>query len=286
MKSNKASFTAKGIATLRAVESMKPEGERLFYDPHAKLFTGRFLLALSKFVMDTGYAGKRGPGVPEFIACRVRYMDDYLLKCVREGIRQLVILGAGYDSRAYRFSDILKDLSVFEVDHPASLQDKEEKLKKAGVDTGSVIYVPVDFNIDSLGERLNQYGYAADKRTLFIWEGVTYYLESQAIDSTLEFIARNSGEGSSVIFDYTYTWVVAGDCERGEIVRMKRYRRFTSEGIVFGIEEGRIGEFLEQRGFCGIVNATSEDFKRLYYGNADKQIAPIYSIVFASVKEK
>lgn len=285
MKKNKASFTAKGIATLRAVESAKPENQRLFYDPYAKLFAGRMLFWLSKLVMDTGYAGKRGPGVPEFIAARVRYIDDYLLACVKEDLQQLVILGAGYDSRAYRFAGILSGVKVFEVDHPASLKDKREKLNKYDVDYRHVVYVPVDFNTDSLGERLEQHGYSAQNKTLFIWEGVTYYLESQAVDATLSFIAGNSGKGSSVIFDYTYTWVISGDCRRGEIIRMKRYRRLTNEGFIFGIEEGKISEFLKARGFSEVVNAGSEDFKRMYYGDSNKEVAPVYSIVHAKVNK-
>lgn len=282
MKKNKASFTAKGIAALRAVESAKPEDERLIFDPYAKLFAGRMLFGLSKFFIDTGFAAKRGPGVPEFIAARVRYIDDCLLACVKEGIGQLVILGSGYDSRAYRFADALSGVKVFEVDHPASLQGKKEKLKRHGVNTGNVIYVPVDFNTDSLGERLKQHGFSAESKTLFIWEGVTYYLEPQAVDATLAFIAGNSGKGSSVIFDYTYTWVISG-CSRGEIVRMKRYRRFTSEGMVFGIDDGKISEFLEARGFSGVVNVGCDDFKRLYYGDTNKETAPIYSIAYAKV---
>lgn len=286
MKKNKASFTAKGIAALRAVESMKPEGERLFYDPYAGLFTSPILVKMSRYFIITGYAGKRGPGVPEFIASRVRYIDDYLLSCVKGGISQLVLLGAGYDSRAYRFAEALRNVKIFEVDHPASLQDKKEQLKESAVDTGSVIYVPVDFNIDSLEDRLKSAGYDIGKKTLFIWEGVTYYLEAAAVDATLKFIAQTSGKGSSVIFDYTFTWVINGDCSRGEIIRMKRYRRFTKEGLTFGIEEGTIKYFLEARGFSDVVNATSEDFKKLYYCKTEKEVAPIYAIAYAKVKGK
>ena len=284
MKKNKASFTAKGIAVLRAVESMKPEGERLFYDPYAERFVSKALLKMAKFFMDIGYAKKKGPGVPEYIASRVRYIDDYLLECIKDGIGQIVILGAGYDSRAYRFNELKEKVKVFEVDHPASLEDKKKVLEKYfGKIPENIIYAPIDFNTEDLGKCLIGRGFDVNVKTLFIWEGVTYYLASEAVDSTLEFVAKYSGPGSSIIFDYTYDWVIQGKSNRGEIVRMKRYRRFTGEGLVFGIEEGKIVEFLEARGFCKVVNAGSDDFKRLYFSGTDKDVAPIYSIVHATV---
>ena len=107
------------------------------------------------------------------------------------------------------------------------------------------------------------HGFDVNAKTLFIWEGVTYYLTAGAVDSTLVFVAKNSGVGSSIIFDYTYSWVIEGKSKRGEIVRMQRYRRFTGEGLVFGIEEGKIVKFLEARGFCKVVNANGDDFKKL-----------------------
>jgi methyltransferase (TIGR00027 family) len=284
MKENKASLTAKGIAIMRAVESMKPENERLFYDPFAEHFVSRALLKITKFIMDIGYAEKKGPGVPEYIASRVRYIDDYLAACIKDGIEQLVILGAGYDSRAYRFNELRGKVKVFEIDHPASLEDKKKRLEKYfGQIPENIIYVPIDFNTDELSKCLIGYGFDINLKTLFIWEGVTYYLASEAVDSTLEFIAKNSGAGSSVIFDYTYSWVIEGKSKRGEIVRMKRYRRFTGEGLVFGIEDGKIVEFLETRGFCKVVNANGDDFKRLYFSGTDKEVAPIYSIAYAEV---
>jgi methyltransferase (TIGR00027 family) len=286
MKKNKASFTARGIAAIRAVESMKPESERLIYDPFAAHFVSPAMVRMSKFFMETGYAAKRGPGVPEFIISRVRYIDDYLIDCIEDGIAQLVILGSGYDSRAYRIPELAGRVRVFEVDHPASLEDKKEVLRKHfGELPENVVYVPVDFNTDDLGACLERSGYDRELKTLFIWEGVTYYLEAAAVDVTLGFIADSSGPGSSVIFDYTYTRVVGGECRRGEIVRMKRYRRFTNEGLVFGIEEGHIREFLEARGFTDVVDASAEDFKRLYFSGT-KEVAPVYSIVHAAVNAR
>jgi methyltransferase (TIGR00027 family) len=285
MEKGKSRLIAKGIAAIRAVESMKPEGERLFYDPYAKGFAGRSLVWINKFFM--GYAKRAGPGLWEFIVSRVRYIDDFLQKCIREGIQQLVILGAGYDSRAYRIEELKKGIKVFEVDRPAAMKDKKAKLEKIfGKLPDHVKYVPVDFDKESLEEQLIENGYDKNLKTLFILEGVTYYISQETADNILSFVAKKSGEESSIIFDYIYIRAISGEQKRGEITRMKRYRRFTGERIVFGVEEGTIKKYLEERDFYKVVNATNEDFEKLYFEGKNINIAPVYAIAHATVKPK
>ena len=106
MRKRQSSLTASGIAIIRALESIKPEGERFCFDPFARQFTNSWLYYFAKFFVDTGYAQKRGPGVMEFLLARARYMDDFLQIYIDDGLEQLVILGAGFDSRAYRFEKL------------------------------------------------------------------------------------------------------------------------------------------------------------------------------------
>jgi O-methyltransferase involved in polyketide biosynthesis len=117
-------------------------------------------------------------------------------------------------------------------------------------------------------------------------EGVTFYLTAQAVDDTLAFIARN--KGSNVIFDYTYTSVIDGTYIRPEVGSMKRSSKYTGEGRVYGIQEGKIGEFLEKRGSENVVNATGDDLQQMYFrgANAKRKVASIYCIVHATVKLK
>jgi len=233
-----------------------------------------------------GYGEWRAPGIMEFIVARARYIDDYLQTCLKNGIDQLVILGAGLDSRAYRFEQLREHVKVFEVDHPATQQEKCRKLAKIfGELPKHVTFVPIDFNEETL-EKLYSFGYERQRKTLFIWEGVTYYLVAEAVDSSLRFVVKNSGQGSSIIFDYVYASALTAAQKRGEITRMQRYGRFTGEPLTFGIEEGKVGGFLGQRGYIQIENATSEDLKRAYFTgiNRDRPIAPIYAIVHATVK--
>lgn len=236
MRKGQSSTTASGIAALRAYESDKPEGERICNDQYARLFVGKAMNATMKFFFRIGFDKIKGPDVVGYLVVRCRYMDDYLASYIKDGIKQLVILGAGFDSRAYRFEQLKGHVKVFEVDHPATQQVKREKLNKifGGVPDG-VVLVPVDFNTQKLEDRLRESGYDERLKTLFIMEGVVFYLTPEAVDGTLAFIANHSGDGSSVIFDYTEKSVVDGTHRRSEISSMRRYKAVSGEEIVFGI---------------------------------------------------
>jgi len=283
MKKRQASVTAQGIAFVRAFESVKPENERICYDPLARRLINPAFYILGKLFIN--YAECKGPGVIAFLATRCRYMDDYLQACLAAGIEQLVILGAGLDSRAYRVKGLQGRVQVFEVDHPATQAVKLAKLKRIlGELPAHVTYVPIDFDVETL-EKLFECGYQRQKKTLFIWEGVVYYLTSEAVDQTLHFVATNSGAGSSIIFDYVYTSALTATDKRSEITRMQRMQRYTGEGLIFGIEEGQIEAFLQARGYTQIGNMTAADLKKAYLTgvNQTRIIAPIYAIVYATV---
>jgi methyltransferase (TIGR00027 family) len=283
MKKSQTSVTAKGIALIRALEYERPAAERICSDPLARKFISPGFYLLGKLF--AGYGERKGPGVAGFLTARCRYMDDFLRECLAGGIGQLVILGAGLDSRAYRFEELKKGVRVFEVDLPATQKAKTEKVKKVlGGAPDHVTYVPIDFNTEGLG-KLRSAGYAPDKKTLFLWEGVTYYLDAGAVDQTLEFVAGNSAPGSSIVFDYMDPSALTAAKKRGEIERMARASRFTGEGLVFGIEPERIVEFLRVRGFDRIVNMTADDLRAKYFtgANSVRTIAPIYAIASARV---
>lgn len=135
---------------------------------------------------------------------RTRHIDGALLDAVRGGDRQVVNLGAGFDSRAYRFANELRDVRTFEVDYPPTQEYKKLRLKEMlGRIPSSVRFVPMDFRKDDLLRQLKKSGYREDEPTFFIWEGVTYYLSEPLIRTTLRFVREHSGAGSSIVFDYT-----------------------------------------------------------------------------------
>ncbi|HEX7975724.1 MAG TPA: class I SAM-dependent methyltransferase [Anaerolineales bacterium] len=286
MRKDQASLTAIGIAMARAVESDKPAGERILYDPFARRFVPSWLYALLVFFFKTGYTELRGPGVLGFLMARDRYIDDTLQALLDGGIRQLVILGAGFDSRAYRFEGLKGRVKVFEVDHPATQKNKLEKLQRIfGEVPGHVTYVPIDFNTQTLDNRLLESGYEPGLQTLFIWQGVTMYLAPEAVDSTLAFVEGCSGPGSAIVFDYVYRSLLEGSRTQSEISNMRRYRFMTGEGLTFGIEEGGVEAFLKEHGFRQVRDVGAKDLKQAYFTgkNAGRKVAGGYGIATAFV---
>ena len=143
----------------------------------------------------------------------LRYFDDFTEKSITDGIEQLIILGAGYDTRAYRIEG-LKNIKVFEVDHPNTQSFKIQKIKEAfGSIPDHVVYVPVDFEKETFGQKLFDERYNSSKKTLFIMEGLSMYIPPKAVAETLLFIVGNSCNGSAVIFDYYPESVVDGTCK-------------------------------------------------------------------------
>jgi methyltransferase (TIGR00027 family) len=115
--------------------------------------------------------------------------------------QQLVILGAGLDGRAWRMSE-LKDVTVFEVDHPDSQREKRERAAKLTPLAGSIHFVPVDFTHDKLADALEAAGHDAKRPTVWVWEGVVMYLSPEQVEDTLEVIDRRSAGGSRLIIAY------------------------------------------------------------------------------------
>jgi methyltransferase (TIGR00027 family) len=283
MRKSQSSLTASGIAIMRAVESERPADERICYDPFARRFVPGWLYYLMRFFIRTGYAEWRGPGVNGFLAARDRYSDDVLQKFLNEGLQQLVILGAGYDSRAYRFN--LAGMKVFEVDHSATQADKLAKLKAIfGKIPEHVTYVPVDFNTQTLEARLLESGYDPKQKALFIWQGVTMYLTNEVVDSTLAFVVNHSGAGSAVVFDYIYRSILDAQ-KHGEIKNMRRYRFMTGEALTFGIPEGRVETFLKERGFHSVKDVDVDYLKATYFigKNAGRAVVGGYGIVIGAI---
>ena len=289
MRKNQSSLTAIGIAIVRGIESEKLENERICYDPYASRFVTPLLYKFVRFFDKIGYSEIKGPGVMGFLTVRERHIDEYLKACLKDGIQQLVILGAGLDARAYRFDELKNGVKVFEVDHPASQATKLEKLKQVfGSQPAHVIYVGVDFNAQRLDQRLFESGYNESLKTLFIWQGVTPYLTPEAVDSTLAFIAEHSGAGSAVIFDYMYPTLLDGTIKRSEVANMRSKRWVSNEMLTFGIPEGNITEFLEQRGFTQVHDADNKYLHDTYFtgDKAKRTVAYGYAIASAVVSSK
>jgi methyltransferase (TIGR00027 family) len=176
----------------------------------------------------------------------------------------------------------------FEVDIPATQEEKKTRVKKAlGSIPRQVVYVPIDFNTQSLEEALTKAGYDPTEKTFFIWEGVTMYLNGHGVDSTLDFIARRSAPGSSVVFDYLLQSVIDGTsddfgCKRGA----KRVAQW-GEPWRYGIKQGAAREFCDERGLLLLSDLRPDQLETLYLigktGRADGPMAQCARIMHAAV---
>jgi methyltransferase (TIGR00027 family) len=137
----------------------------------------------------------------DIIPLRVSKVDAELTAAIEGGCRQLVLLGAGLDTRAYRMP-VLAGIPVYEVDHPATQAYKQRRAAPLAPLARSVTFVPVDFESDSLAERLSRTGFRSDEPTVWVWEGVIMYLTDEAVRGTLSDVARCSAPGSILIANY------------------------------------------------------------------------------------
>jgi len=198
MKEREPSLTAFAAATHRAVHQVV-EKERIFSDPLALAIVG--MRAEDVRHQDELQSSRRA--IRLFIAARSRYAEAAVERAVEQrGVRQIVILGAGLDTFAYR-SRLPGNTCIFEVDHPATQAWKLRRLEQVGIERpASLIYAPVDFENDTLLDGLNAVGFDSTQRTFFMWLGVVPYLTEEAIDGTLGMIASLPG-GAEVVFDYS-----------------------------------------------------------------------------------
>lgn len=139
-------------------------------------------------------------GLVDHNVLRTEAIDAHLLRALRSGARQLVILGAGMDARAWRL-DALQDATVFEIDHPATQQYKRDRVAGKTPPT-DIRYVSVDFEREQFTEKLRSAGFLPMERSIWIWEGVTMYLPLAAVHETLGQLTLLAAEGSLLAMTY------------------------------------------------------------------------------------
>jgi methyltransferase (TIGR00027 family) len=263
----------------------RPEGQRLCTDPYARSFVSALTFYPTWALVRLGILDVTLPrGTVDFALARERYIHDLMVREISSGIQQLVILGAGFDTRAYRIAE-LGDIPVFEVDHPVTQAGKRAALEKVDAKLPAKhTFVSVDFDKQQLGDRLAMAGYDQRARTLFVWQCVIMYLTRQGVDGTLAFIADHSGPGSMVVFDYFQSDRLRG----AKAASMMLMVRAMGEPVTFGIPAAEIGSFLETRGFTNVENADAAELRRLYMTgpNASRPVVDGAAIASARVARR
>jgi methyltransferase (TIGR00027 family) len=178
---------------------------------------------------------------------RTRFIDEMMERAVRNGATQLVILGAGFDTRAHRFAELLKDVAVIEIDYGATQEYKRRRVEAAlGGAPANVAYGPIDFTRESLGEALRRAGFQPGRKTYYICEGVSMYVPEEAMKETLRAIAAESAPGSALLLEY----LNSGGLEllRKYPTGMVKNAFDWGEPFVFGVPDGKDREFFLEVG--------------------------------------
>lgn len=197
MQLGRPSRTAWAAAAHRAAHQILEQG-RIFADPLALRILGEDPDTVARKAEEQ--PSRRGMRI--FIAVRTRFAEDALTAAVECGVCQVVVLGAGLDTYAYR-STLRDRLRIFEVDHPATQAWKRQRLLDAAIPIpSSLTFAPIDFEHQTLAEGLAAAGFDSSQQTFFTWLGVVPYLTEEAVWSTLGFIA-SLPNGAHVVFDYS-----------------------------------------------------------------------------------
>jgi len=277
------------IAGMRAGETQLPENERVFEDPYAAYFFPPDIREHFKDVAavraERAQYEQMMPGVNGALAARIRYIDECLRDEIENGLRQLVVIGAGYDTRAYRIEGVREALMVFEVDHPDTQAVKKETIRSIfnGL-PGHVAYVPVVFGQDRLDEKLLQHGYKPQLKTLFIVEGLLMYIPPAAVDALLAFVTGASAPGSALVGDVFDTTVVDGTSDLPEARVLRQFVETEGSQLQFGIPAGTVESFFMERGFTQVACVSTEACKKKYFGpgSRDRTVSSMFSFVNAA----
>jgi methyltransferase (TIGR00027 family) len=203
---------------------------------------------------------------------RSRYAEDSLGEALWERIEQYVILGAGFDTFAFRRPDLADRLQVFEVDHPATQALKRQRISAAGWQApANLHFVPVNFAEENLVDALKDTGYDAGKLSFFSWLGVTYYLTKEAIETTLRSIAKIAPSGSTIVFDYMDADAFIPEKAGRSIKLMQETAGMVGEPMKSGFDPLKLGEDLERMGWRLEENLSPADIEARYFaGRSDR----------------
>jgi len=269
MEPGKHSHMAEGTAYLRAVH-MSIDGEpKILEDPLAAQLLGPGL--------DDRIAAERErlamPGLIKarsMVTMRSRYAEDELTAAIDRGVNQYVILGAGLDTSPYRDCHPANSIRIFEVDHPDTQSWKLEKLNIAGIQVpDNVHYVAVNFESDSLAERLTAGGFNNDEPAFISWLGVTYYLHREAILDIFKYVAHLPSP-SQLVFDFIVGVAELSEPDRASMKAIKSYAEEYGEPWISQFEPTELRQMLSDSGFGETFHLSHALATRKYFeGRAD-----------------
>jgi methyltransferase (TIGR00027 family) len=266
MKPNEPSRTALLIARQRAAHQVLDHGS-ILNDP----FAMKILREDEKDVLQFANAHPLASIGRLFTAARSLIAEDALSEAIERGVRQIVILGAGLDTLALRRPHGARQIRIYEVDHPATQAWKRQRLAEAQLPLPPwLVFVPVDFERDDLGETLAAAGFQQNSPAFFTWLGVVPYLTQNAIGSTLDYSA--SIQPSEVVFDYMEPPQAFSEEMKELVAKRTEQLEKMDERWASRFEPNGIAAILRVRGFCEIEDINFQEI-RSRFGRAVQGLA-------------
>jgi methyltransferase, putative, TIGR00027 family len=261
------SRTAEGMALLRAIEQFRHESDRILDDPHAADFLhhpvaksiGKSRLLASLYSL---WFSQFAPGAQATLVTRARLADDLASELAQRGLKQIVILGAGFDLMAARRRYELQDVAIFEMDHPATQAIKRGVISDWA--PGNLMMIPVNFEHEDFTEKLFEHGFDPDAKTLFSWLGVTYYLTQPAIEKTFGLLAGICKPDTHLVFDYLLASVLDGTIQEKAALRHARFVARLGEPWFWGMSPDQLSAFLSRFNFRLVTDYDAVKLRNLY----------------------
>jgi len=205
-------------------------------------------------------------GIYEYTIARTKYMDGVFKESLAKGFEQILIFGAGFDTRALRFRPEAVCTRIFEVDAPVTQAAKLNRYKEKGLEIPAhVCFIAMDFDQDSLPEKLETKGCQKGGKTLFMMEGLLMYLDPESVEKTFRMIHAFAGKGSEVVFDYVRAKVFRnpqGIYGGAEILKSTAK---AGEKWRFGMDEDQIDLFLAPYGLKLMDHKNAQDLEKQYF---------------------
>jgi methyltransferase (TIGR00027 family) len=275
MANQRVGNTALGAATCRLIEQSQPEQTRLFHDSVVKDLVGTPIRALMQFKSLRNYTIKQTdaimPGIYGAQICRTRFIDEAVEQALSQGIGQVVILGAGLDTRPYRLAG-MERVHVFEVDLPSVQEAKKKRLQKHfGRLPQHVSFVPIDFDKESLEAVLAGTAFDMSKPSVFVWEGVTQYLSEQAVRRTLDFVGT-SAPGSILIFTYVLQSVIERRSDLAGAEKLMDVVAKRGSSWLFGLEPSSVASYLSPFHLNLTADVGNAEYQASYLGPLGRKL--------------
>lgn len=271
---SKTSRTAEYTCLVRYLSHLEEREQYKSDDYVSLIIMNGFIRQLLRFsFFRRNFMRKNPAGMYEYVIARTKYIDGEFRRALEQGLEQILIFGAGFDSRGVRLGNNAGNIRVFELDAPVTQSAKIERYRQKKVEIPeNLVFVPIDFDRESLPERLLQEGFQKGLPSLFILEGLTMYLQPESVAGTFRVVQEFAGTGSRIVFDHIYASVVRRENRYEGERDLYNGVADSGEGFYFGIEKGHTDEFLSTYDFTAEKILDSDALEDMFFRDAHGEL--------------